>query len=65
VFTAAVLEGLARGDRDRNGTVDVNELADFVVDEVPRITRQKWKYEQFPQRSMDLKGPAFPLTRVP
>ena len=61
VFTAAVLDGLARGDRNGNGTIEVTELADFVVDEVPRITKRKWNYEQFPQRHFDLKGPTFPV----
>jgi hypothetical protein len=64
VFTAAVIDGLAKGDRNNNGMVDVNELGDFVVEEVPRITKQLWQYEQFPQRSLELKGPAFDLARV-
>jgi uncharacterized caspase-like protein len=47
-FTFALLEGL-RGKADRNGndTVEVRELADYVEERLPEITR-KWGYEQFP-----------------
>jgi uncharacterized caspase-like protein len=41
VFTYAVLQGLTSGDadRDKDGTVQVSELRDYVVDEVHRLTR--------------------------
>jgi WD40 repeat protein len=47
-FTFALLEGLrGQADRNRNGTVEVRELADYVEERLPEITR-KWGYEQFP-----------------
>ena len=64
VLTAALLDGLERGDRNRNGMVDVDELADYVADEVPRITKEKWQQEQHPQRNLALRGPAFDLARA-
>lgn len=41
VFTYAVLQGLTSGDADtdRDGTVRVSELRDYVVGEVHRLTR--------------------------
>jgi hypothetical protein len=61
VFTYAVLEGLRKADSGNNGLVEVSELADFVEALVPRITIERWKYEQFPMR--DLKGQSFPISR--
>ncbi len=53
VFTYTLLEGL-KGKADlqgnNNGTVEINELADYVREEVPKITQQKWGYEQIPMR---------------
>ena len=47
-FTFALLEGLSgKADRNGNGTVEVRELADYVEERLPEITR-KWGYEQFP-----------------
>ena len=47
-FTFALLEGLrGKADRNGNGTVEVHELADYVEERLPEITR-KWGYEQFP-----------------
>ena len=47
-FTCALLEGLSgKADRNGNGTVEVRELADYVEERLPEITR-KWGYEQFP-----------------
>ena len=62
VFTYALLQGLGgsadqRGDGD--GMVSVRELADFVRDEVPRITMEKWHYRQIPMRQMH--GDPFPI----
>ena len=47
-FTFALLEGLSgKADRNGNGTVEVRELADYVEERLPEISR-KWGYEQFP-----------------
>jgi uncharacterized caspase-like protein/WD40 repeat protein len=66
VFTYALLQGLrgeadAQGDRD--GAITVDELSAYVAKEVPRITQQKWSYEQFPMRQVG--GLPFPIGLVP
>jgi uncharacterized caspase-like protein len=63
VFTFALLQGL-RGAADLygNGMVEVRELADYVEEALPRITR-KWGYEQFPFSSTE--GQSFSLVRKP
>ena len=66
VFTYALLQGLrgeadAQGDRD--GAITVDELSAYVAMEVPRITRQKWGYEQFPLSAT--KGYSFTLVSIP
>jgi hypothetical protein len=43
--------------------VEVGELADFVEELVPDITRKRWGYEQIPFR--DLQGATFPVARKP
>jgi uncharacterized caspase-like protein len=58
-FTYALLQGLrGAADRNRNGTVEVRELADYVEETLPTITR-KWGYEQFPFSSTE--GNSFTL----
>jgi len=61
VFTYAVLEALARGDKNGNGLVELTELAGHVNGIVPEITEQKWKVRQVPQ--MSLQGSDFPLAK--
>jgi WD40 repeat protein len=63
VFTYALLQGLRKADRNRNSMVEVGELADFVEELVPDITRKRWGYEQIPFR--DLQGATFPVARKP
>lgn len=62
VFTYVLLQGL-RGAADqqgnRDGQVSVNELADYVADEVPRLSKAKWGYEQHPMHQIE--GQSFPL----
>ena len=65
VFTYTLLQAL-QGSADkfgnRDGEVSVNELAEYVSDEVPRITFKKWGYEQFPMQN--LYGRSFPIGLV-
>jgi len=62
VFTYALLQALS-GSADKignnNGEISVNELAEYVSDEVPKITFKKWGYEQFPMQN--LYGRSFPI----
>jgi hypothetical protein len=63
VFTYAMLRGLYKeADTDSDGVVTVDELAAYVAKEVPRMTMEKWQYEQFPMR--DTKGQSFPISLV-
>uniref|UniRef100_UPI000B7F1AE7 caspase family protein n=1 Tax=Candidatus Entotheonella palauensis TaxID=93172 RepID=UPI000B7F1AE7 len=65
VFTYALLQGLmgqADGHIKRDGYITIDELAAYVADEVPRITQEKWRYEQFPM--MQLEGRSFPIGQV-
>jgi WD40 repeat protein len=62
-FTFALLEGLSgKADRNNNGSVEVRELADYVEERLPEITR-KWGYEQFPFSSTE--GASFSLVNKP
>jgi uncharacterized caspase-like protein len=62
-FTYALLEGLrGKADRNANGTVEVRELADFVEELLPTLTR-KWGYEQFPFSATE--GASFALVPKP
>jgi uncharacterized caspase-like protein len=63
IFTGVIIRGLL-GKANRNGdsTVEVGELANYVEEEVPRITRERLRYEQYPMRS--IQGRNFPLSRT-
>jgi uncharacterized caspase-like protein len=63
VFTYALLEGLKKADINNNSQIEIGELADFVENKVPEITKEKWGYEQFPMR--DLQGMSFPIGMKP
>jgi WD40 repeat protein len=64
IFTGALIRGLeGAADSNRNGLVEVGELAIYVEDEVPRVTLRLFNYEQFPMH--DTKGQNFPISRVP
>ena len=61
VFTFALLDGLARGDRNGNGLVEVTELLEHVDGLVPEITDKTWHVRQTP-RSL-FQGSNFALTK--
>ena len=61
VFTFALLDGLARGDRNGNGLVEVTELLEHVDGLVPEITDKTWHARQTP-RSL-FQGSNFALTK--
>ncbi|GAB6043604.1 caspase family protein [Endothiovibrio diazotrophicus] len=68
-FTGVLLRGVGgaadrpKGREVQDGFVTVSELADYIGEELPRITLEKWHYEQIPMRQ--ITGDSFPLTRVP
>jgi hypothetical protein len=61
VFTYALLDALARGDKNGNGLIEVTELIDHVDGLVPEITFKNWAYRQTP-RSL-FQGTNFALAR--
>ncbi|WP_350112502.1 caspase family protein [Nitrosomonas sp.] len=62
VFTWALLEGLkghASPSGSSDGSISLDDLANYVRAEVPRITQQKWGFEQIPMRL--IQGDSFPI----
>ena len=47
VLMSAILDALSQV-ADSGGEVQVTMFADYVVDRVPTITKERWNYEQFP-----------------
>jgi WD40 repeat protein/uncharacterized caspase-like protein len=60
VFTYAILDALERADVNRNGLIEVSELADYIDQKVPDISFEAFKLRQIPQRS--IVGNNFALT---
>lgn len=62
VFTHTVLRALAgEANSNKDGYVDVGELAAYVDQRLPEITKRKWNYEQFPV--LETKGSSFPVVQ--
>jgi uncharacterized caspase-like protein len=65
VFTYVLLQALQRADTshgNRDGVTGIFELAAYVDDQVPAITQQAFKFEQFPQ--VHMVGSDFPIGTV-
>lgn len=61
VFTYAIIDGLARADRNGNGLIEVTELAGYVDAAVPEITQKAFGQRQLPQ--MSIQGSDFALAK--
>ena len=61
MFTFALLDALARGDRDGDGFVSVTELIEHIDRLVPEITAKTWGRRQVP-RSL-VQGTNFSLAK--
>ena len=59
VFTWVMLQALEGKGFAGDNQITVNELADYVENELPELTYQKYGYEQVPQKN--LQGQNFPL----
>jgi hypothetical protein len=58
-----LVEGLnGKADMNKDGFVKTLELANYVEDEVPTISEDVFKHEQFP--IVNTSGQAFPVSRV-
>ena len=60
VFTYALLDALDRADINKNGLIEVSELADYIDQKVPDYSYEAFKLRQIPQRSV--VGNNFALT---
>jgi hypothetical protein len=60
VFTYALLDALDRADVNKNGLIEVSELADYIDQKVPDYSYEAFKLRQIPQRS--IVGNNFALT---
>jgi WD40 repeat protein/uncharacterized caspase-like protein len=59
VFTYALLSAFANADANGDGFIDVQELANYVITEVPALTEAAWQMRQVPQ--MNVVGSIYPL----
>lgn len=61
VFTFTLLQALAgkADDSDKDGVLNIGELAIYIDKTLPEITKRKWGYEQFPV--METHGNIFPV----
>ena len=61
VFTYALLEALAKGDQNKNETIELTELAGYLDQRVPEISMSAFGHSQIPQ--MSLTGSDFAIGR--
>jgi uncharacterized caspase-like protein len=59
VFTYSVLDAFNKAYFGDDKTLSITSLASFVENNVPKITKEKFHYEQFPQKY--LNGTDFPI----
>ncbi|MEH2567739.1 putative caspase-like protein [Bradyrhizobium sp. AZCC 2289] len=60
VFTYALLDALEHADVNKNGLIEVSELADYIDQKVPDFSFEAFKLRQIPQRN--IVGNNFALT---
>ncbi|MEH2567736.1 hypothetical protein V1289_007363 [Bradyrhizobium sp. AZCC 2289] len=60
VFTYALLDALDHADVNKNGLIEVSELADYIDQKVPDFSFEAFKLRQIPQRN--IVGNNFALT---
>src|SRR6202048_4676277 len=60
VFTYALLDALEHADVNKNGLIEVSELADYIDQKVPDLSFEAFRLRQIPQRT--IVGNNFALT---
>jgi hypothetical protein len=63
VFTWVLMEAMRQADTNQDNVLTTTELASFVDERVPKLTYERWGYEQVPQIMMH--GREFPIGVVP
>lgn len=57
-FALVVMQALqGQANRGNDGLIDVDELGDYVLDQLPQLTRDRFGYEQRPIRKGDARFP--------
>jgi WD40 repeat protein/uncharacterized caspase-like protein len=64
LFTYEVLDAINQADGDRNGTVEVSELAAYVYAQVAELSQKVFKQRQVPQMRITANYPLAKRTRV-
>jgi WD40 repeat protein/uncharacterized caspase-like protein len=64
LFTFELLDGINYGDSDRNGTVDVSELAAYVYAQVSELSLKVFGQRQAPQMKVTANYPLVGRTRI-
>jgi len=59
LFTYIVLDGLALADENKDGRIEVGELANYLIANLPDLSLNTLGYRQFPQ--VKVVGADFPL----
>jgi uncharacterized caspase-like protein len=64
LFTYEVLDAFNHADGDRNGTIELNELAAYVYAEVSELSQKVFKQRQVPQMRITANYPLAKQTRI-
>ena len=64
LFTYEVLDALNQADGDKNGTIELNELAAYVYAQVSEVSQKVFKQRQVPQMKITLNYPLARQTRI-
>ncbi|MEW6620891.1 MAG: caspase family protein, partial [bacterium] len=63
VFTYTLLQGImGMAESKKDGLITIDELSDFVREEVPKITKKRWGFEQIPMRN--ITGDFFAIANI-
>ena len=64
LFTYEVLDAINQADGDRNGTIELNELAAYVYAQVAELSQKVFKQSQVPQMKITSNYPLARQTRI-
>jgi uncharacterized caspase-like protein len=64
LFTYEILDAINQADGDRNGTIELNELAAYVYSQVSELSQQVFKQRQVPEMKITANYPLTRQTRI-